>query len=114
MENSTGNSSELALASNLENDPDLCVVVDIFVEEFPKIMGDIKKACEDTDGTTLKQVAHQLKGASRSAGFMVIGDQAESLEKLVTSERIDDAKKTVDQLCDLCEKLNEKHNANGA
>jgi HPt (histidine-containing phosphotransfer) domain-containing protein len=110
MGNSTDKLTEMALTSHLESDPDLCVVVDIFVEEFPKMLAEIKNACEDTDESSLKKVAHQLKGASRSAGFMIIGDRAEAIEKQIASDQIDGAKKIVDQLCDLCEKLNEKHN----
>ena len=68
-------------------------------------MQDVTKACENADQQMLKNLAHQLKGACGSAGFAVLAQQAAQLETLVVSRELDSAKKTVDELNQLCREL---------
>ncbi len=108
MSNEPDKKIEDAIVSELEGDPELGVIVDIFVEEFPKILKEIKQACDTTDTELLKRAAHQLKGSSQSAGFTVIGTYAIELGKLA-GEEIDKTKEAVDQLTDICEQVIARH-----
>ena len=91
MSNEPDKEIESAVVSSLEGDPELGIIVDIFAEEFPRILNDIKKACDAADTELLKQAAHQLKGSSQSAGFAVIGEYAIELGKF-TGEELNKAK----------------------
>ena len=108
MSNEPDKKIESAIFSSLEGDPELGIIVDIFAEEFPRILNDIKRACDETDIDSLKQAAHQLKGSSQSAGFAVIGEHAIELGKLAGKE-MDKIKETVDQLTDICEQVIARH-----
>ena len=108
MSNEPGKKIESAIVSSLEGDPELGIIVDIFAEEFPRILKEIKKASDTADTELLKQAAHQLKGSSQSAGFSVIGNYAIELGKLA-DEEIDKTKKTVDQLTCICEQMIARH-----
>lgn len=108
MSNEPDKEIESAIVSSLEGDPELGIIVDIFAEEFPRILNDIKQAYDETDIESLRQAAHQLKGSSQSAGFAVIGEHAIELGK-VTYKEIDKAKETVDQLTSICEQVIARH-----
>ena len=109
MSNEPDKPKEGAIVSSLEGDPELGIIVDIFAEEFPKILKEIKQACDAADTELLKQAAHQLKGSSQSAGFSVIGTYAIELGKLADGE-IDKTKEAVDQLTDICDQVITRQN----
>lgn len=108
MSNESDKKIESAIFSSLEGDPELGIIVDIFAEEFPRILSDIKQACDTTDIDLLKQAAHQLKGSSQSAGFAVIGEYAIELGKFAGKE-MDKAKETVDHLTEICKQVITRH-----
>lgn len=108
MSNEPDKKMESAIVSSLEGDPELGIIVDIFAEEFPRILNDIKQACDETDIDSLKRAAHQLKGSSQSAGFAVIGEYAIELSKFAGKE-MDKTKETVDQLICVCEQMIARH-----
>ena len=108
VSNEPDKKTESAIVSSLEGDPELGIIVDIFAEEFPRIMDNIKQAHDETDIESLRQAAHQLKGSSQSAGFTVIGEYAIELGKLAGKE-MDKTKKTVDQLTYICDQVIARH-----
>ena len=108
MGNEPDENIEDAIISNLEGDPELGIIVDIFAEEFPRILNSIKQACDETDIESLRRAAHQLKGSSQSAGFAVIGDYAIELSNFAGKEA-EKTKETVNQLTAICDQITARH-----
>ena len=99
-----------AMTSALACDHKLKPVIDIFIEELPELVKKIARASEDADFELLKGLAHQLKGASGSAGFEVLAKYADNMGKMVTHKEVDKVKKSIDQLGEFCKKVVERQN----
>jgi HPt (histidine-containing phosphotransfer) domain-containing protein len=56
-------------------------LVDLFLEQADRQLAAIQAAIREADATVLGNIAHTLKGASRSVGAALIGDLAEKLEQ---------------------------------
>ena len=80
-------------------------VLEVFIGELPDLVHDIEKAHNGTDMTAVADSAHQLKGASASAGYMPISILAAQIESLAVSEEIDSITQTLGELSDLCGQL---------
>jgi len=92
------------LAGNAALEP----VIEVFLLDLPSILARINRACEKTDLEYLQSAAHDLKGASSSAGFMALFALARELEAHIKSEKIDAIAKTVEQISRLCERIYKK------
>ena len=101
---------EAAFISSIAGDDDLQPVIDMFMEDLPRLLGDINNANSQDDINLISGLAHELKGASGSAGFEVLQEYAQELEKTVKDGQLDTAHKAVDQINDFCRKLIEKQN----
>jgi signal transduction histidine kinase/DNA-binding response OmpR family regulator len=99
------------LISQLQGDPELSEVVDIFLGELPNMLEKLTDACGTSNNELFKDIAHQLKGASSSAGFDALSKQAAELEELSQDQQLDDIRKQVDQLSVLCTRIMEKQKA---
>ncbi|MCF7956508.1 MAG: response regulator [Phycisphaerae bacterium] len=93
------------LTSSLMDDPVLAPVVNVFLEELPKIIKDIEDAISQSDSEKLQSLSHMLKGASASAGFTALSDYVAKTEALLIEKRLDSARNAVNQLTDLCHKV---------
>ena len=98
------------IVSDLADDPDLCVVANIFIDELPSMMTDMQAAYEKADSEMLKAAVHKIKGASATAGFGIISECAEQLESFVLNDKIDEAKTAIDRLSELCQRARAKQN----
>ena len=96
------------LVSDLEKDPDLVVVVEAFMEDLPKIIQRLTNATEAADMEVIKSVAHQLKGASGSAGFKAFSKFAGELEMLAIDKKLDQVTFGVEQVNMFCKKVMER------
>jgi HPt (histidine-containing phosphotransfer) domain-containing protein len=77
----TQTANETALVySDLGQDPDLCDLVELFVEEMPGRIGALLELAEHRDWEGLARIAHQLKGAAGSYGFHAVTPLARRLE----------------------------------
>ncbi len=97
-----------ALVSELESEPDLKPVMDIFHEELPKLIQQFKQAWQSKSADELKTIAHQMKGASGSAGYSVLSEKLAEVENAAEEQKIDEITEQVDNLSKLCEQLLEK------
>ncbi len=59
---------------------DLGDLVDIFVEESPRMLEAIRKALDSLDGQALRRAAHELKGASANFGAAKLHGLCEAIE----------------------------------
>lgn len=66
-------------------DPDLGMLVELFVDEMPDRVRGLRTAFEDRDWGLLRRLAHQLKGSAGSYGFGQITPFAATLEQAVSS-----------------------------
>jgi HPt (histidine-containing phosphotransfer) domain-containing protein len=89
--------------SRLATDPDLCEIVEMFVDEMPGRVAALLDHLNAADWDGLRQTSHQLKGAAGSYGFATISPAAGRVESAVRDgmpeERIREA---VSELVNLC------------
>ncbi|MFO7901134.1 MAG: Hpt domain-containing protein [Pirellulaceae bacterium] len=89
--------------SSLGDDPDLCELVEMFVEEMPDRIRALKEHADEQDWNQLARTAHQLKGAAGSYGFDQLTPCARDLELLArdgtAEQEIRDALNKVIDLC---------------
>ena len=58
--------------SSLAADPDLCDLVDRFIQEMPDRINALESQARSRDWQQLSRTAHQLKGAAGSYGFAAL------------------------------------------
>jgi HPt (histidine-containing phosphotransfer) domain-containing protein len=68
------------LESQLAHDPDMAELLELFINELPQRVESVTKAWESRELSTLKRLAHQLKGSCAGYGFPTIGHAAASVE----------------------------------
>ncbi len=89
--------------SEFSRDEDMLDLVEEFVENLAERINAIENALDSNDIDELKQISHQLKGASGGYGFNSIGLVAGELEALMMSEQKDaDVKGKIDELLSMC------------
>ena len=89
--------------SRLATDPDLCGIVDLFVEEMPGRVAALLDQLRAADWEGLRWTAHQLKGAAGSYGFDAISPCAGKLESAVHNDEPEEQiREAVMELADLC------------
>ena len=91
------------LVSSLADDEDMKEIVHQFVRGLPERSAAVVRACEGRDWTTVKRLAHQLKGAAGGYGFAGITDAAKDVEQAV-EDALDapSLQRRVETLADLC------------
>ena len=91
------------LYSDYVDDPDMTELVEMFVSELPQRIEQIQQSLQGTDLPSLRDLAHQLKGAAGGYGFTPITDAAAVVEKNVRTETdTDNLRQSVDELINLC------------
>jgi CheY-like chemotaxis protein len=98
------------ITSILADDLNLKPVIDVFIEELPEMVSKITRAAQEADFELLEGLAHQLKGASGSAGFTVLCKYVTSMEDLLANKEIEKIKETIDQLGEFCKKVVKRQN----
>jgi HPt (histidine-containing phosphotransfer) domain-containing protein len=64
-------------------------VVQLYLEDTPSLMAELKVSLADGDTESVRRVAHTLKGNSYSVGASALADLSAGLEKLAQSESIE-------------------------
>jgi len=72
--------SEEALFSEFAGDVDMAEIIDLFVDELPGRMDELRSAIADGATADVKRLAHRLKGAAGGYGFGPITAVAGELE----------------------------------
>ncbi len=73
-------------------------VLDLFVTSTEELIGQIKEAYDRHDAKSLKEAAHQLKGAAASVGANNIASNCLELERYAKEDRWDDMSTVTDGL----------------
>ena len=98
------------MTSSLADDQVLKPVIEAFIEELPEMVTKIVRASQEADFELLEGLAHQLKGASGSAGFTVLSKYVANMEDLLANKEIEKIKETIDQLGEFCKKVVKRQN----
>lgn len=92
------------LYSSLAGDPHLGDIVDLFVQEMPGRMANLRDRLNSGDWEGLRRIAHQLKGAAGSYGFDAITPSAAEVEDAIREARPEEEiRRAVDSLVALCD-----------
>ncbi len=94
------------LYSSLGADPDLGELVDMFVDEMPDRIDQLRSRGESGDFEALAATAHQIKGAAGSYGFHQVTPYAKRLETVARDGQCEaEIKESLDELISLCSSL---------
>ena len=70
-----------------EGEPDLIVeLIDLYLDDAPKLVGDIQRAAKRGDAIAIKRAAHALKGSSGSMGVSQVAELCKVFEQLNSVE----------------------------
>ena len=75
-----GDPEEERLVSELESDPEMAEIIDVFLEWLPERIKVLEGSRVSPDLKALGALVHELKGAAGSAGFKPIQEAAAALE----------------------------------
>lgn len=99
------------IVSDLADDADLVVVAEMFVERLGEVLTQMREAFENNDMKTLKDLAHEVKGAGGSAGFSILTEKCAAMEPLIVDNKIEDVKIALAEFFELCKKVRAKQPA---
>jgi HPt (histidine-containing phosphotransfer) domain-containing protein len=68
----------------------LLELLDIYIQDLPKVISNINSAVENKDAAKLQFWAHRLKGSSITLGIDLISDISTTLEEAAKLNRFDD------------------------
>jgi CheY-like chemotaxis protein len=94
------------LIKSFENNHDLFEeLVEIFINDYPQMLGTLRHTLKSNDAKTLTRTAHSLKGMLRNFQAESAADTAYSLEQMGRNGTLDDADRIVDRLTDQLEQV---------
>ncbi|MDX1707147.1 MAG: response regulator [Desulfobacterales bacterium] len=97
------------LLKSFENDHNLFgELVDIFINDYPRMLNTLRDTLKSSDAKTLTRTAHSLKGMLRNFQAEAAADTAYILEKMGREETLDDADQIVDSLAHQLEQVAQK------
>lgn len=93
------------IKSHLANDPEMAELLDLFLTELPKRVDSVMGAWRERELSTLRRIAHQMKGSCAGYGFPTLGAAAADVERtLDQGAPLDQIAGEVSELVDLCQR----------
>jgi HPt (histidine-containing phosphotransfer) domain-containing protein len=90
--------------SALANDRDLADLVELFVDDLPARVAQLRSLFDAANHSELERIAHQLKGAAGSYGFDPLALAAARLERALAEHRSsEEVAAALGELLALCE-----------
>lgn len=93
------------VVSELANDPDLSIVIDVFISGLAKTMDNIRQSIENRDDQKLCSAVHMLNGGSASAGFSVLSERASLMENMLKEQGSNPTEAEFDELLGMCQEV---------
>ena len=78
--------------------------IEMFLHDLPVRIKEIREAFENGNLQELARKIHSLKGLGGFAGFPIYTEKAKELEELLHSNKLDDIKRQLDELNELCQR----------
>jgi HPt (histidine-containing phosphotransfer) domain-containing protein len=94
-----------AIVSDFAGDPDMVELVEFFVGQMPERVRQLRESFDSGAIDELRTLAHQLKGAGGSYGFPQISESALHLERQSETADLDEIRRGLDDLVDLCNRV---------
>ncbi len=102
------------LLERLDDDEDLLKdILEVFLEDTPNHINNMKKAFEENDASELRLHVHSIKGTAGNAGASVLQELAAELEALVISEEPIDAGGYIKRIEEEFDNVNKVINGSG-
>jgi HPt (histidine-containing phosphotransfer) domain-containing protein len=76
----------------------LCEIADLFLQDYPNNIADIRKALDDQNPSLLESAAHNLKGAVGNFDTGPVWQAALTLEKMGRAAEFDGAEEVLSKL----------------
>jgi HPt (histidine-containing phosphotransfer) domain-containing protein len=90
---------EAQLMSRVDNDPQLLRdLVDLFLEECPRLVDEIRVALDSKDAKALQRGAHSLKGSTTNLAAKMTSEAALKLERLAQAGDLAHAESVLQEL----------------
>jgi len=90
---------EALFVSHVDNDPQLLRdLVDLFVEECPRLVEEIRVALERKDAKAVQRGAHSLRGSTRNLAAQMASEAALKLERLAQAGDLLHAESVLEEL----------------
>ena len=89
----------------VREDPSFADIVLDFVQGLERRIQRMEEAIQEHDLEALRQAAHQLKGSGGGYGYPALTERAATLERQAKAKALDDCRKTLDELRELCQRL---------
>jgi two-component system sensor histidine kinase/response regulator len=80
-------------------------LADLFLEEYPKLLGSLRAAIEEKSAKKIEMAAHKLKGSTSGFGAKVAVEKAFGMEKLGRQGDVEGAEKALRELEEAFEPL---------
>jgi CheY-like chemotaxis protein len=90
------------IVSLLADDRDYHKTIEVFLGGLPGRIMEMRDAFDKGNIQELATKVHALKGLGGFAGFPIYTEKAKELEELVRSNKLDDVKRQLDELSELC------------
>ena len=92
--------------SEFGGDPDMADLVELYVDEMPARVRELKQCADAKDWHAMERLAHQIKGSAGGYGFAPITDGALRLEQVVrASSQEQEIFEALSELLTLCDKV---------
>ena len=92
------------IISLLTDDRDYRKTIEVFLDGLPGRIKEMRDAFDNDNIEELALKVHTLKGLGGFAGFPIYTEKAKELEELVRSNKLDDVKRQLDELSELCQR----------
>lgn len=102
------------IVSEIESDSELIKVVELFVEDIPDTLRRFQDCIDRGNIDQFRQLTHQYKGASGSAGFSVLCEKLSKLETEIQDHGMASIDTFVNQIKDISERIHARFNPNSA
>jgi CheY-like chemotaxis protein/HPt (histidine-containing phosphotransfer) domain-containing protein len=90
------------IISLLADDRDYRKTIEVFLKGLPDRITEMHNAFDNGNIQELAAKVHTLKGLGGFAGFPIYTEKAKELEDMVRSNKLDDVKRQLDELSELC------------
>lgn len=94
------------IRSEFANDAGMRELVEMFVQDMPQKIQALQEALASGELTSLRRLAHQMKGACGGYGFSTLGEEAGKLEAaLDSSQDLEAVQARVNELVSMCSRV---------